>query len=291
MSIAPVDRRKRRMLIRTVDELPALPVTLMKIIKVAGDPDATADDLAQVISRDQSISSMLLRLVNSAFYGHFRSISSISRAIVILGFQTVKSLALGASIFHSSRETKGNALDWDKFWVHSLAVAAFSKKLSSKVDVLGDIDSETVFVSGLLHDIGKVVFNNYFSEEYKEVATTARKDKKWIRTVEEDLMGIDHCEAGQYLASKWHFPPPVIEAVEFHHNPGKPENKSGTMAALTHVADFSCNQIGIGSSGNEKDPELDEVAINILKLGDGKLADVTAEIENEREMIESFGIE
>ncbi|HEB71111.1 MAG TPA: HDOD domain-containing protein [Nitrospirae bacterium] len=291
MSIAPADRRKRRMLIQKVDELPALPVTLMEIIKVTGNPDATANDLAQVISKDQSISSMLLRLVNSAFYGHFRSISSVSRAIVILGFQTVKSLALGASIFHSSPESRGNALDWDKFWVHSLAVAAFSKKLASKVDVMGEIDSETVFVSGLLHDVGKVVFNNYFSEEYKEVVMIARKDKKWIRTVEEDLMGIDHCGAGQYLASKWHFPPPVIEAVEFHHDPGKPENQPGTMAALTHVADFCCNQIKIGASGNEKDPELDEVAIDILELGDGKLDDVTTEIENERETIESFGIE
>jgi len=279
------------MLIQKVDELPALPVTLMQIIKVAGNPDATANDLAKVISKDQSISSMLLRLVNSAFYGHFRSISSISHAIVILGFQTVKSLALGTSIFHSSPESRGNALDWDKFWVHSLAVAAFSKKLSYKVDVLGEIDSETVFVSGLLHDLGKVVFDNYFSGEYKEVSEIARKEKKWIRTVEEDLMGIDHCVAGQYLALKWHFPPPVIEAVESHHNPGKPENKPGTMAALAHVADFSCNQIEIGFSGNEKDPELDDVAMKILGLSDGKLADVTAEIENEREMIESFGIE
>jgi putative nucleotidyltransferase with HDIG domain len=279
------------MLIQKVEELPTLPVTLTKIIKVAENPNAAASDLAQVISQDQSISSMVLRLVNSAFYGHFRSISSISHAIVILGFQTVKSLALGASIFRSSPSSKAHAFDRDKFWVHSLAVAAFSKELAGKVDILGDIDSETLFVSGLLHDLGKVIFDNYFNEEYKEVVLAARKENKWIRTVEEELMGIDHCAAGQYLALKWHFPPPVIEAVEFHHNPGNTTNSSGTMASLIHVADFCCNQIEIGSSGNERDPQLDMVAMEILSLSESKLADVIGEIEKQREMIEGFGIE
>lgn len=291
MSTAPVDRHKRRMLIQKVEELPTLPATLTKIIKVAENPNAAASDLAQVISKDQSISSMVLRLVNSAFYGHFRSISSISHAIVILGFQTVKSLALGASIFRSSPASKAHAFDRNKFWIHSLAVAAFSKKLAGKVDTLGDIDSETLFVSGLLHDLGKVVFDNYFNEEYKEVVLTARKEDKWIRTVEEELMDIDHCAAGQYLALKWHFPPPVIEAVEFHHSPGNTANSSGTMASLIHVADFCCNQIEIGSSGNGKDPQLDTVAMEILRLSESKLADVIDEIEKEREMIEGFGIE
>lgn len=291
MSISPVDLHKRRMLIQKVEELPTLPATLTKIIKVAENPNAAASDLAHVISQDQSISSMVLRLVNSAFYGHFRSISSISHAIVILGFQTVKSLALGASIFRSSPKSSAHAFDRGEFWVHSLAVAASSKKLFAKVGAPDGIDSETVFVSGLLHDLGKVVFDNNFVEEYKEVAAIARKEKKWIRTAEWDLMGIDHCGAGKFLAAKWHFPPPVIEAVEFHHSPGNPADESGAMAALTHVANFCCHQIKIGSSGNEKDPELDYAAMKILKLSDGGLADVTAEIENDREMIEGFGIE
>lgn len=291
MSTVPAERTKRRILIQKVEELPTLPVTLTKIIKVAENPNAGASDLAQVISQDQSIASTILRLVNSAFYGHFRSISSISHAIVILGFQTVKSMALGASIFRTPPLSSKPVFDRNSFWVHSISVAAFVKKLAASLKLSRQIDLETVFVSGLLHDLGKVVFDNYFNEDYREVVKITRKDQKWIRTAEDEVMGMNHTVAGQLLARKWQFPALVIEAIEFHHDLGKAGKNGGIIAPLVHTADYCCNLMRIGSGGNVKDPELDGRVMKLLGLSDKALADISTEIENERGMIEALGIE
>ncbi len=244
-----------------------------------------------MVSQDQSISSTVLRIVNSAFYGHFRKISSISHATVILGFQTVKSLALGASIFRAAPATSKPSFDRRGFWTHALGVGTFSKRIANLVSLPDDLDMETVFVSGLLHDLGKVVFDNYFNEEYSQVARAAVAEGKLIRTMEAKMMGMDHMLAGKYLAKKWQFPEPVICSIEHHHSPAKAEGAFMIIASIVHLANYCCHEIKLGSSGNAADSLLERSALNISKLPVDMLDKVIESVSSERESIEAFGLE
>lgn len=291
MVLANTDPERKRIVIQRVSQLPTLPTTLVKILQAAENPSTSSGDIALVISKDQSISSMVLKLVNSAFYGHFRNISSISHAIVILGMQTVKSLALGATIFRTQPGAGVAAFDRNAFWIHSIGVATMARRLMTKGAEAPGVDKETVFVSGLLHDLGKVVFDNYFNEEYREAARQAEEKKITIREAERLLLGLDHCEAGRFLAQKWQFPAPVLEAIELHHDMERAAAAGARVAALAHIADSGCQKINLGKSGNGKPSALDPRALEILNIPESLMAETFSEIEGEKEMIEGFGID
>jgi len=287
----PADVSRKRMLIQRVEELPSIPSTLTKIIQLAESESSNATDLAKIISQDQSLSSMILRIVNSAFYGHFRSITSISHSIVILGFQTVKSMALGASIYKLPPAGDRPAFDRNGLWIHALGVATLSKKLSLVSGSSEKPDPETSFISGFLHDIGKVVLDNCFSSEYRKAAEAARKFGELIRVMEEKTVGMDHAAAGMYLAQKWQFPGAVIDAISFHHNLGAATGGGGTVAAMVHLADFHCHRIELGSGGNFREPELDTRALGLCALSEAAVAGAVKELNNERAAIEALVIE
>lgn len=286
-----VEKEKRRIIIQRIQDLPTLPSTLAKIIKVAESPSSTAVELGDVISKDQSISSMILKIVNSAFYGHLRQISSISHAIVILGFQMVKTLALGVSIFQASPNGARPAFDRGRFWLHSIGVATCAKSLSGKIDLGPEMDRETIFLSGLLHDIGKVVFDTFFNEEYRLVARAAVEEELLIRDVEARELGMDHAEAGYHLARKWQFPTPVINAIRFHHDLAANEEGDGKIESLVHVSDRIVRMLNIGYGGDKQEPPVEPLALEKLGLSEGDLEALISMVEERREEIEAFTLE
>lgn len=281
------NKNKKRILIQKIQDLPTLPTTITKIIHVSEEESSTASDLAAIISKDQSISSTVLKLVNSAFYGHLRQVSSISHAIVILGFQTVKALSLGVSIFRSTPSSGKPAFDRNLFWIHSIGVATFTKQLAERPSVASGLNNESVFLAGLLHDIGKVVFDNYFTDEYQAVAQRAITDKLWIGEVELSDLGIDHSEAGRYLAQKWQFPNEVIESIGCHHSISTCAGAK-VIPAMVHVADYCCRKMKLGSGGDNAEMELDPEAVSICGVNEEIINELIVNMEDEREMIESF---
>ncbi len=281
------NKNKKRILIQKIQDLPTLPTTITKIIHVSEEESSTASDLAAIISKDQSISSTVLKLVNSAFYGHLRQVSSISHAIVILGFQTVKALSLGVSIFRSTPSSGKPAFDRNLFWIHSIGVATFTKQLAERPSVASGLNNESVFLAGLLHDIGKVVFDNYFTDEYQAVAQKAITDKRWIGEVELSDLGIDHSEAGRYLAQKWQFPREVIESIGCHHSISTCAGDQ-VIPAMVHVADYCCRKMKLGSGGDNAEIELDPEAVSICGVNEEIINELIVKMEDEREMIEAF---
>jgi putative nucleotidyltransferase with HDIG domain len=289
---ADLDREKRRILIQRIQELPTLPATIMKIMELVENESSTSDDLARVISKDPPISSLILKLVNSAFYGHLRQISSINHAIVILGYTTVRTMALGVSIFSSSSTRKGKAFDRNRFWVHSIGVATITRRIATYTPARDGLDMESVFLSGLLHDIGKIIFDTYFNKEYAEVAETAVNKRQWIGDVEMSTFGLTHTEAGYYLAQKWQFPPTVIAAINLHHDPSKCATESErAMASMVNLADHLCRKAGIGYGGDNEVPQLDEGTLSFLGINAEILARVAEDVEKDREMIESLTLD
>ena len=289
MPEASLDKEKQRILIQRIQELPTLPSTISKIIELVESQSSTSEDLARVISKDQSISSLILKLVNSAFYGHLRQISSISHAIVILGYTTVRTMALGVSIFNASPGKKTAAFDRSKFWIHSIGVATITRRIATHTPARDGLDMESVFLSGLLHDIGKVIFDHYFAKEYNEVAESALKNHVWIGESESSFFGINHAEAGYYLAQKWQFPSTVISAIKSHHAPASYDGEAErAMACMVNLADYLCRKAVIGSGGDNEEHPLNEEALSFLGISQDTLSEIACEVENDREMIESL---
>lgn len=286
------DKEKRRMLIQRIQELPTLPTTISKIIKLVESESSTAEDLARVISTDPSISSLILKLVNSAFYGHRRQISSISHAIVILGYTTVRTMALGVSIFNTSPGKKAAAFDRSDFWLHSIGVATITHKIASHTSARDGLDMESVFLAGLLHDIGKVIFDHYFNQEYNDVAESALHNHQWIGESESAFFGLNHAEAGNYLAQKWQFPSTVISAIRCHHSTALCEGEAErAMACMVNLADYLCRKATIGSGGDNEEAPLDEAALSFLGISHETLQQIASEVENDRDMIESLTLD
>lgn len=274
----------KRILIQKINHLPTLPSVITRIIELTESRSANAKDLAEILSKDPSIASTILKLVNSAFYGNLRHISSIQHATVILGFQMIKTIAMGVSIF----QTKGGTarpFERGQFWIHSIGTAALAKLLAQRIDA--DLDLDMIFLSGLLHDVGKVIFDNYFEDDYTKVGEILRAEDIWIGDAETRVMGLNHCEAGFYLARKWQFPTPVVEAIRFHHNLEKCSEQNQLLVALAHAGDHGCRRIQLGFSGDHTVPELNPI-VERLGISPAIMDDALVELEQMRESFESF---
>jgi len=292
MVLSIMENTSKRILIHKINNLPTLPSVVAKIIESAENPRVNAAHLAGILSKDPSISSVILKLVNSAFYGNLRHISSIDHATVILGFQMVKTIAMGVSIYKSRRAVEaGPSFDREQFWIHSIGTATCARILAKQRGLPEGLGLDEVFLSGLLHDIGKVVFDNYFTEDYQRVAAEVTRRNVWIREAERDVLGMDHCDAGFYLARKWQFPGSVVEAIRYHHDLDKASEANGYLCALTHAADYCCRRIRLGSGGDAVETELQTLAVERYGLSESLLAQAMIQLEKEREICESFVFE
>ncbi len=282
-----MNKTRKRILIQKINHLPTLPTIITKIIALTESRNANAANLGEILSRDPSISSTILKLVNSAFYGNLRHISSITHATVILGFQMVKTIAMGVSIYQTAKGHENHGFDRKQFWVHSIGVATMAKVLSGYLKIPEGLGKDAIFLSGLLHDVGKVIFDNYFTEEYLKVANMIREEELWIGDAESRVLGITHCDAGFYLGRKWQFPLPVVETIRFHHDLEKCSEKNIVLCALVHAADHGCRKIGLGSGGDSTVPPLNPL-VERYGINPSILDRAIEEVEKERTSLESF---
>lgn len=234
-------------IIRKVDSLPTLPTTYARISELMRKPTTCALDIADVISRDQVLTARLLKLVNSAFYGFSGRITTVSSAVVVLGFRAIRSLVLSSSVMDLFKEKEANPfLDPVDFWKHSLAVAACSKLISKNIDY---DDPEEFFVAGLLHDIGKLIQNQFLKASFLEALSHAEKSRMCLYDAELEKMGLAHSETGLMLCEKWKLPECIREAIFFHHTPQK-SNRYPVFAAVVHVSNVIVKSLELGASGD-----------------------------------------
>ena len=265
-----------------IKDLPTLPSVLGKILATAADPDSSALDLGHHIAADQSLSATLLKLVNSAYYGFYRQISSSSHAIVMLGFLEVRNLTLTATAFRTLGA--GNS-DYDRvqLWRHSLATAMASEKLAK----LLKLEMEGVFESGLLHDIGKVALDLLYPEEFREAAHRAHAEKRYVFEVEQEIFGIDHAAVGGLLGEHWNLPPGVVGAIRFHHNPGAGDQES-VLPHLISVGNALSYPAGLGEFSNGLAPQVSEESLQALGLTRDKCDEIVEMLQKSQEKIDEF---
>lgn len=205
-----MDAIKVKGFIRGMRELPTIPVLLGKIVSVAQDEGSSAQDLYAVISHDQALAEKVLRVANSAFFGHLTGgIKDIRHAIMFLGFNKIKSIAIGMTVMdvfpvHSSFDIKN-------LWIHGYEVALLAGALS---EIISMTSPRECFLAGLLHDIGRIIFYKMNFKDFLEIESAHDRLEK-----EKELFGCTHAEAGAWFALESKLPPEIISAIQFHHEP------------------------------------------------------------------------
>jgi putative nucleotidyltransferase with HDIG domain len=192
-------------------DLPTMPVLLARILAVVDGERASSRDLVEVMQRDQALTGRVLRLANSGFFGFARQVSTLPRAVMLLGFSTVRSLALGVKIWETFAARGDRALT--ELWQHSALVGAAARLIAHRTRAA---DPEEAFTAGLLHDMGRAVLQLRFPAEYD---TVLRLTEPTLEEREQATFGIDHACAGAWLAEAWGLPPLIVEAAAHHHDP------------------------------------------------------------------------
>lgn len=231
-------------IIKKIDNLPPLPWMITKILKTIESKKTGASELAGVISLEPVLVAKVLRTVNSSFYGFDKKISSPSRAVVILGVHAMKNLALSLSflkVFQERKNTK-SLLKLEKLCKHSLEVAACCRLIAK---ISGYYMPEEAFTAGMLHDIGQLIFIQNMAHKFNQSLEKSLQENIHLFEAEREIIGIDHTEAGEWLAKKWNLPSPLVEAIRYHHDPPSSnyfkDVRTFKIVMITYLANTLCN--------------------------------------------------
>jgi putative nucleotidyltransferase with HDIG domain len=238
----------REKILSKLSSVAAIPTASVELIRLVQDPDASNTRLAQGIEYDPSLTSNILRLANSAYFGYSRAVSTVRDAIFLLGrneiFQLVVASVVGKMMQHSLR---GYILSPGELWDHLMGVGAVSRRLG---EALHPRIPAYTFTAGLLHDIGKVVLGTFGEVDPAPILALAEQEQTGLASAERRILGIDHAEVGASLLESWNLPAYLAEVVRWHHEPEK-ESGQAVVAGLVHVADALCIEAGIGAPASE----------------------------------------
>ena len=211
------ENKLKERFLENLKELPTLPTVVAQLILTLNEPTSSARDLERLIANDQAIAAKLLKLANSAFYGLPGKVTSLGRAITLLGFNTVRSLVLTIGVVEKfSGASGGRYFSRGEFWEHSLSVAMMCKLVSERDPA---ISSEEAHICGLLHDIGKVIMDYAMPAKFQKAMQQVKESGMDILEAEKEYVGLSHDQVGALAAEKWQFPEFIREVIEFHHNP------------------------------------------------------------------------
>jgi len=249
-------------IVERIHKLPSLSQVVTRILALARDPRSGAGDLKRVIELDPALSLKVLRLVNSSFYGYTGKIRNVAQAVVILGFDSIKSIALSASVIELFKGFKKNStlFNHERFWLHSIGVGASARLIATDTKIE---DPESLFFVGLIHDLGKMIMNQYAHEEFEAALRCAIDNDLLLLDAEMQILGTSHVHVGRWLAARWNLPEDIVDAIGCHHQPTL-SRKAPQLASAVHLADFLVHTAKIGQSGNGRAPELDPSAMEIL---------------------------
>lgn len=250
-----IDSAKARKKIESITDLPTLPTVANQIVAIANSPKTSATDVGALINRDQALTGKVLKLVNSSFYGFPQQIKTINHAIVILGFNKVKNIVLTASVFDLTKGRSGERINIQKFWEHSLGCAIASQIVAQYIG--RGLSPDDAFVGGLLHDFGKIIFDQFLPEEFVPVISYRKEKNTLLRSAEKEVLGFDHTQVGTWLAEMWKLPVGLVTAIRYHHNP-QSAREEREMAASVHVGDILTRALGVGNGGDSSIPALSE---------------------------------
>ncbi len=238
--------KQRREIEKFIEKMPSLSTTVGKVMEICSRTDASPNELNKVVSLDPVLAGQVLKLINSAYYSLVNKVTSLTRAITMLGMNTVKNMALSTAIIRTvAGAKKSRALPTTKFWAHSIG-AGVSAKLLGEVKGIPVMEREELFIAGLLHDLGKVPFG----DDYIEALNIAKFEQVPLHEVELDVMGIGHQEVGLMIADKWKLNEVISTCIGSHHELAKLQGDIGQKVALVALGNMYTNIFDHGYAGN-----------------------------------------
>jgi putative nucleotidyltransferase with HDIG domain len=232
-----------------VQDMPSLSPVLARLTALIASPDTTANDITLAISRDPGLVTRVLKLVNSAYYGFTRRISTITSAVVILGFKQIRNMALSSFVFDNFVNIASPRFDINGLWRHSLGVATFAAAVARLV---APRNIEDIFICGLLHDLGKFVLFRSDPEKAVRIFELAERDNLPFLAAENRLSAYDHARLGAAATERWKLPSSVVEVIRFHHAPLKAPEASSLPTAVINFADIMARSLLMGEGGGKR---------------------------------------
>ncbi len=274
-------------LVNKVKEMPPLPQSIIKILEITKKDDSSAHDLSKIFERDPTLAVNILKLANSPIYGFASRISTISHAIVCLGLETVKSIALTSSTHDMlNKEIPAYGLGEGMLWQHSIASGSCAKIIAQRI---GYNDCEEAYIAGMLIDIGKIILSSFAEDQFNQVMEKSEKDKIPFNKAEQDVLGFGHPQVGGRIIKKWNLPSALVEAVQYHHQPDKAETHK-TLTYIVHLADAISCMLGVGLGNDGLMYEIEENTLDVLGINKedvesimSELADTVHDIEQEQD--------
>jgi putative nucleotidyltransferase with HDIG domain len=272
------DLAKLRAEIVNARDVPTIPVLLLRILRVVDGERASAKDLVDLMQRDQALAGRVLRLANSGFFACSREVATLSRAVMLLGFQTVKNLALGIKIMETMMGRGGPGLA--ALWEHSALVGAAARLIAQRTR---KADPEEVFTAGLLHDIGKVILRIRFAAVYDRIVALDGDVPLVIR--ERDAFGVDHAQAGAWLGEAWALPPSIVDAAGAHHDDLSTDTALSAPVIvnlanrLVHWTDLEDGVLA---------PEAEAALAGAAGLSFGALVEIAAQLQGQKDDLRVF---
>lgn len=257
-------------LLELVSTCLTVPAIIDKLSDAIESDTTGAEDIAEIARHDPSLTSRILKLVNSSFYTTNAEIVDLKTAVVRLGFDTVKNLILSAELFQHLRScgNKPGDLDKEKLWLHSIAVAVLARRIG--INLKKTEEAETYFVAGMLHDIGKALLHEYANNDYMRVCDYARKYQSHLYEAERHILQITHCAIAGQLLERWKLPAQIRELIVHHH--GSPQQLQRAAigdrrgAALLAIADYYVAMLGLGSSGHDRICDVETAYLDIAGI-------------------------
>jgi putative nucleotidyltransferase with HDIG domain len=278
--------RELEQLINSASDLPTIPVVATKVLQLIESETTTAEDLARVVSSDAAVAARVLKISNSSFFGCRRQINTLSHAIMMLGYNTLKSLVMAASV---KQVYKSYGLAEKMLWEHSFGAALAARIIASATQQIND---EEAFLGGLFHDIGKTIMNNIDSQRFQMVIQKCYNEGISFQEAEQEFYPYSHAEVGGLVIEKWNFPEMLIKAVMEHHRFSFGEDEDPYQILLTStvgLANLFCHKIGLGQREPDSDLVLVEsIPARLLKLDENQLDCMLASFEQAYTQDKSF---
>jgi putative nucleotidyltransferase with HDIG domain len=245
-------------------KIPSLPDIFYQFKKAVEDPNKSFDYIAEIVGHDTGLTARLLKIVNSAFFGFSSQVETISHATSIIGISQLNDLILSTVVMGCFKDIPPETINMESFWKHSVACALASKALAIEME---SPNSEKVFISGLLHDIGRLIISLKAPKESLKIFSLMKDQGFELHLAEKQVLGFNHCEIGARLLNEWGLPNIHQEITAYHHTPNK-ASSFPVECAIVHCADILVNSLELGTSGETIIPEFDEEASKRTNIQD-----------------------
>ncbi len=264
-------------LVRDFLDVPSLPIVFTRVNEAVNNPKSSIADIGEIISEDPGLTGRLLRIVNSALYCFPSKIDTISRAVTIVGTQQLRDLALATTVVKLFRGISHELIDMESFWRHSVACGIASRVLAT---YRREANVERFFVTGILHDIGRLLICLKKGDLAREAIQRSRATGEELYKVETELMGFNHAVVGGALIHVWKLPASLEEVVEYHHAPMR-ACRYLVETAVVHVADIITHALQLGNSGEFRVPPLEPEAWERLALSTSVMSPAIEQVDRQ----------